>query len=436
MRDILICLLVFGALPFILWRPFFGVMVWTWLGLMNPHRLAWGFSLDLPFALIVFLTTVFSLLMSRESKKIPLSREIVLLLIFVVWMFLTTLLSWFPQLAWEQWDKVWKIQLGVILTLMLVTNRERIHLLVWTICVSLGFYGFKGGLWTVATGGTNRVYGPDGTFIGGNNEIGLALIMIVPLLWYLILHSSRKWVKMGHYVVLACSIIAIVGTHSRGDLLGLLVMGAMFLLKSRRKLIPLITAALFIAVLPYIAPDEWFERMDTIQDFESDRSAQGRLGAWRKSIEIANSSPTGGGYEVLQVVNGTDAHSIYFEILGEQGYPGLLIFLALGLCTWLKAGAVKRRCKQQPELVWARDLATMIQTSLVGYGTAGAFLGLGYFDLIYVIMVLTVMLHRVVEQSLGRTSPALAVRAGRGTAGVIPHRVSAAALAARRESEL
>jgi probable O-glycosylation ligase (exosortase A-associated) len=436
MRDILICLLVFGALPFILWRPFFGVMVWTWLGLMNPHRLAWGFSLDLPFALIVFLTTVFSLLMSRESKKIPLSREIVLLLIFVVWMFLTTLLSWFPQLAWEQWDKVWKIQLGVILTLMLVTNRERIHLLVWTICVSLGFYGFKGGLWTVATGGTNRVYGPDGTFIGGNNEIGLALIMIVPLLWYLILHSSRKWVKMGHYVVLACSIIAIVGTHSRGDLLGLLVMGAMFLLKSRRKLIPLITAALFIAVLPYIAPDEWFERMDTIQDFESDRSAQGRLGAWRKSIEIANSSPTGGGYEVLQVVNGTDAHSIYFEILGEQGYPGLLIFLALGLCTWLKAGAVKRRCKQQPELVWARDLATMIQTSLVGYGTAGAFLGLGYFDLIYVIMVLTVMLHRVVEQSLGRTSPALAVRAGRAAAGVIPRRVSAAALAARRESEL
>lgn len=436
MRDILICLLVFGALPFILWRPFFGVMVWTWLGLMNPHRLAWGFSLDLPFALIVFLTTVFSLLMSRESKKIPVSREIILLFIFVAWMFLTTLLSWFPQLAWEQWDKVWKIQLGVILTLMLVTNRERIHLLVWTICVSLGFYGFKGGLWTIATGGTNRVYGPDGTFIGGNNEIGLALIMIIPLLWYLILHSSRRWVKVGHYVVLACSIIAIVGTHSRGDLLGLLVMGAMFMLKARRKLIPLITAALFVAILPYIAPDEWFERMDTIQDFESDRSAQGRLGAWQKSIEIANSSPTGGGYEVLQVVNGTDAHSIYFEILGEQGYPGLMIFLALGLCTWLKAGAVKRRCARQPELVWARDLATMIQTSLVGYGTAGAFLGLGYFDLIYVIMVLTVMLHRVVEQSLDPASPALATRAGRVPVSGIPRRVSAAALAARRESAL
>ena len=436
MRDILICLLVFGALPFILWRPFFGVMVWTWLGLMNPHRLAWGFSLDLPFALIVFLTTVFSLLMSRESKKIPMSREIVLLLVFVAWMFLTTLLSWFPQLAWEQWDKVWKIQLGVILTLMLVTNRQRIHLLVWTICVSLGFYGFKGGLWTIATGGTNRVYGPDGTFIGGNNEIGLALIMIVPLLWYLILHSSQKWVKLGHYIVLACSIIAIVGTHSRGDLLGLLVMGAMFMLKSRRKLVPLITAALFVAILPYIAPDEWFERMDTIQDFENDRSAQGRLGAWQKSIQIANSSVTGGGYEVLQVVNGTDAHSIYFEILGEQGYPGLLIFLALGLCTWLKAGAVKRRCRADPELVWARDLATMIQTSLVGYGTAGAFLGLGYFDLIYVVMVLTVMLHRVVEQMLGSVPPALAVRAGRWPIASMPTKISAAALKARQESAL
>lgn len=422
MRDILICLLVFGALPFILWRPFFGVMVWTWLGLMNPHRLAWGFSLELPFALIVFLTTVFALVMSRESKKIPISREIVVLLVFVTWMFLTTLLAWFPPLAWAQWDKVWKIQLGVILTLMLVTNRERIHLLVWTICVSLGFYGFKGGLWTVATGGTNRVYGPDGTFIGGNNEIGLALIMIVPLLWYLIQHSSRRWVKLGHYVVLICSIIAIVGTHSRGDLLGLIVMGGMFILKARRKLVPLLTALVFALALPAIAPEEWFERMDTIQDFEQDRSAQGRLDAWRKAVQIANSSPTGGGFEVLQVVNGTDAHSIYFEILGEQGYPGLLLFLLLGALTWHKAGMVKRRCHHRAEFAWARDLATMIQTSLVGYGTAGAFLGLGYFDLIYVVMVLTVMLHRVVEQSLGETPPALAVRAG-GVRAPTPHAV-------------
>ncbi|MEN9727178.1 MAG: hypothetical protein RL434_1544 [Pseudomonadota bacterium] len=406
MRDILISLMVFGSLPFILRSPFYGVMVWTWLGLMNPHRLAWGFSLNFPFASIVFLTTVFAFLISREPKKIPISREIVVLLIFVLWMFVTTIASWIPQLAWEQWDKVWRIQLGVLLTLMLVTNRERIHLMVWTICASLGFYGFKGGIWTIGTGGSNRVYGPEGTFIGGNNEIGLALIMIVPLLWYLILNTPTRWVRMGHYAVLACSVVAIVGTHSRGDLLGLLVMGSMFLLKARRKFMPLVGAVTFIIVLPYIAPAEWFERMDTIKSYETDRSALGRIGAWKKSVEIASQSITGGGYEVLRVVNGTDAHSIYFEVLGEHGFLGLILFLSLGILTWLKGRQVKNLCRSHPELSWARDLATMIQTSLAGYATAGAFLGLAYFDLVYVIMVLMVMLHRVVMTELGAVEAA------------------------------
>jgi probable O-glycosylation ligase (exosortase A-associated) len=405
MRDILISLMVFGSLPFILRSPFYGVMVWTWLGLMNPHRLAWGFSLNFPFASIVFLTTVFAFLISREPKKIPLSREIVVLFIFVLWMFITTIASWVPQLAWEQWDKVWRIQLGVVLTLMLVTNRERIHLMVWTICASLGFYGFKGGIWTIGTGGSNRVYGPEGTFIGGNNEIGLALIMIVPLLWYLILNTPTRWVRLGHYAVLACSVVAIVGTQSRGDLLGLLAMGMMFILKARRKFVPLLSVLAFFLVLPYIAPAEWFERMDTIKSYETDRSAMGRIGAWKKSAEIASQSVTGGGYEVLRVVNGTDAHSIYFEVLGEHGFMGLVLFLSLGILTWMKGRQVKKLCQKRPELFWARDLATMIQTSLAGYATAGAFLGLAYFDLVYVIMVLMVMLHRVVVTELGAAAP-------------------------------
>ena len=399
MRDIAITVLIFGSLPFILKRPFFGVMVWTWLGLMNPHRLAWGFSMNLPFAFIVFITTVLAYGISKEAKKIPISREIVLLGIFILWMFFTTTQAWFPDIAWVQWDKVWRIQLGIILTLMLTTNRARIHLLVWTICVSLGFYGFKGGIWTVLSGGGNRVYGPDGTFIGGNNELGLALVMTVPLIWYLIMHTKSIWVRNGLYGAIGFTAIAIIGTHSRGALLGLLVMGVMFILKSRRKIMPILGALVFAAILPHIAPAEWFERMDTIKTFEEDGSAIARLGAWEAAIVIANKSVTGGGFDVLIPTNGVDAHSIYFEILSEQGYIGLAMFLTLGLMTWFKASKVKNMTRLRPDLFWARDLALMIQASLTGYAVSGAFLGLAYFDLYYLIIALVVVLHNhVVEQ--------------------------------------
>ncbi len=405
MRDILITVIVFGSLPFILRRPFFGLIMWTWLGLMNPHRLAWGFSLNFPFALIVFLTTAAAYAMSREPKKLPVSREIVVLGIFLVWMFFTTTQAWFPTLAWPQWDKVWRIQLGILLTLMLTNSRERIHLIVWTACVSLGFYGAKGGIWTIMTGGNNRVYGPDGTFIGGNNEIGLALLMTLPLLWYLIMHTKPIWVRNGVYFVLAMSLVAIIGTHSRGALVGLAIMGTMFIAKSRRKIMPILGATVFILVLPYVAPAEWFERMNTMKTYEEDQSAQERFGAWRKAAAIANQSWTGGGYDVLLPTNGTDAHSIYFEILGEQGYIGLAIFLLLGAMTWFKGGEIKKLTRNRPDLLWARDLALMIQTSLVGYATSGAFLGLGYFDYVYLLIALIVVLHKIVLVELAKSAP-------------------------------
>lgn len=400
MRDILITIIIFGSLPFILRRPFFGVMMWTWLGLMNPHRLAWGFSLNFPFALIVFVTTVLAYTMSREPKKLPMSREVALLIVFILWMFLTTWLSWYPALAWVQWDKVWRIQLGIALTLMLTTSRERIHLLVWTIAVSLGFYGFKGGIWTVLTGGANRVYGPDGTFIGGNNELGLALVMTIPMIWYLALNTRTIWIRNGLYAGIACTAIAIVGTHSRGALLGLAVMGTLFIMKSRRKFLPLVGALVFAAALPYIAPEEWFDRMNTIKTYEEDQSAQGRIHAWRAATRIAQQSVTGGGYDVLLRTNGLDAHSVYFEILCEQGFPGLAMFLTLSLMTWMKAGSIKKLTKPHPEMSWARDLALMIQTSLAGYAVSGAFLGLGYFDFYYLLIALVVVLHKVVLQEL------------------------------------
>jgi probable O-glycosylation ligase (exosortase A-associated) len=379
-------------------RPFVGVLMWTWLGLMNPHRMAWGFSMDLPFALIVFLTTVLSFTASKEKKRIPVSREIVVLIIFLAWMVITTLNARYSIPAWEQWDKVWRIQLGILLTLMLTNSKERVIALAWIVGLSIGFYGLKGGIWTILGGGVNRVYGPPGTFIGGNNEIGLAMVMTAPIIWFLAMQAERGWLKTGMYALTGLNLVAVVGTHSRGALLGVAVMGLMMFFKARNKLLPALLGIVFVAVLPYVAPQEWFDRMKTIETYEEDKSATNRIKAWNKGIDIANARLTGGGFEYLPYSNGVDAHSIYFEVLSEHGYPGLVLFLSLGAMTWFKAGRVRRLAGKDPGLRWADDLAAMTQVSLVGYAVSGAFLGLAYFDLFYVLVVIVVVLHDTVRE--------------------------------------
>ena len=68
MRDILVTAIVFGVLPFIFKRPWIGILLWCWLGYMNPHRQAWGFAYDFPFAFITAIVTIAAFLFSKEKK--------------------------------------------------------------------------------------------------------------------------------------------------------------------------------------------------------------------------------------------------------------------------------------------------------------------------------------------------------------------------------
>ncbi len=382
MRDIIVTMIVFGSVPLIFLQPYVGILIWSWLGYMNPHRLAWGFSTHFPFAMIVAMVTVAALLFSKEPKRIPWTSESKLLLVFILWMLVTTIFSIYPSLAWVQLEKVAKIQLAIFLTLILINSREKIHALAWAIAVSLGFYGVKGGIFTILSGGGQHVMGPDGTFIGGNNEIGLALIMTIPLMRYLQLNTQRVWLRHGLIGAMLLTTVAVLGTQSRGALLGIVAMGLFLLIKSRQKIVLIILLILTIPLALSFMPQSWYARMGTIKTYEQDESVIGRFDSWGFAFQQAVDRPlTGGGFEVFY--DRIDAHSIYFEILGEHGFVGLILFLSLGIMAWRTGSWVVKNCENKPELKWLSDLAAMLQVCLIGYAVGGAFLGLAYFDLYY-----------------------------------------------------
>ncbi|TAL84395.1 MAG: putative O-glycosylation ligase, exosortase A system-associated, partial [Rhodanobacter sp.] len=212
MRDISLALFVFGMLPYILVRPYLGLLIWSWLGYMNPNRLCYGFAISFPWVQLVAVVTLLGLLFSKERKTLPWTATSVLLVTFLFWTALTTFYAVVPDSAWAKWQEFAKVVVMVFVTLILVNSRQRMHWLVWMIVVSLGFYGVKGGVFTILQGGVNHVFGPPASFIADNNALALALCMTIPLMRYLQLHSSLRFVRIGLAVGILLTGIAVLGT--------------------------------------------------------------------------------------------------------------------------------------------------------------------------------------------------------------------------------
>ncbi len=409
MRDILVTAILVGLIPRCFTRPHVGVLAWSWVGYMNPHRLCWGFAVTLPAAQMVALPTLLGLVFSKEPKKIPWTPVPVLLVIFFAWCTFTMAFAINPEDGWVQWDKVLKVQIMVFVTLMVMRRRERLHALVWIIVISIGFFGVKGGLFTLSGGGQGLL-GPQGSFIAGNTEIALAMTLTLPLMWYLRTHTPKKWIRVALLGAMGLTAIAILGSHSRGALLAIVGASVFLWWKSRNKALLSVLVLMMLPVGFILMPQEWRDRMATIGSHQEDASARGRINAWQFAINATKDRPivglgfqgfTPGAFHVWapEPENFHDAHSIYFQVLGEQGYPGLFLFLLILLLTWRNAAVVMRLARGDPQWLWAYDLAAMIQVSLSGYLVGGAFLGLAYWDLPYTLAAIVVLMRRLLEEA-------------------------------------
>jgi len=409
MRDILVTLIVFASLPLIVKHPVNGVLMWIWISVMNPHTQGWGFATTFPFAYIIAVVTLFSLAVSRVPKTLPASGIVFALVALILWMNITTLFAIFPAAAQDQWAKVMKIMLMSLVTMVAVRTRQDVHRMIWVLAMSLGFYGIKGGIFTVKGGGNFRVWGPEGTFIGGNNEIALALVIAIPLMRYLQQNSSSRLVRHGLSATMLLSAMAALGSYSRGALLAIAAMLALMWLKSTQKMLSGLLIAMLTPPVLLFMPERWAERMDSIGDYQADDSAMGRINAWHMAYNLARDRFFGGGFEIaepsvfyLYAPNPADvhaAHSIYFQALGEHGFVGLAIYLLLGMLTWRSAARIIHRSRGRAELTWASQLASMIQASLIGFAVGGAFLSLLYFDVPYYLMAAVVAVRALIERS-------------------------------------
>ncbi len=404
MRDVILLGIVVAALPFACRHTWIGVLLWTWISIMNPHKLAWGFAMSMPFAAMAAGATIVSLFITKDKVRLPSHPAVIALILLTLWMVVTTIFAIHPDESWIDLKRTFKIQAMTLVALAALRERRHIELFIWVNALSLGFYGFKGGLFTILTGGGQRVWGPPGGFIEGNNEVGLALVIVIPMMNYLRSVATRRWVRIFLMVLMLFTAVAVLGTQSRGAFLAISAMGLVLWLRSKEKAKAAIAIGLTGLVLTQFMPASWDERMQTIGTYSQDGSAMGRINAWQMTLHLANDRFLGGGFFIY-----TDelfaryapvpddvhaAHSIYFQVLGEHGYVGLILFLSVGLFTFRTASKIRRVTRHREDARWLYHLAGMMQVSMVGYAVGGAFLSLAYFDLPYNVMVIIVVCER------------------------------------------
>lgn len=393
-KSIVVYLALLAVIPMSMVRAHVGILAYYWFSFFVPQNAA--DLVEIGWAKVIFAAAVVSWIGNQAFRSVPTSAIMNTYLFFLVWTFITTCVARYPELAWGSLGNFAKVVLIYFMATAVFTTRDRLHAGIWIVVLTVGFWAIFGSLKVAVGGGSFVVSGPAYSIYGDNNNFAMWVLMTIPWCGYLMLWSDQRWVRIVMGISVPLMLLAMIGTNSRGGFVGVAAVGVVYLFFSRRKIFVVtmiaVLAGLLLAIVPQERFDRYFNRVETIQTYEEDESAQLRLTAWSFAIDRANLTfPLADGFDAFRGNKNTktglyrEAHSIYFEVLGEHGWIGLFIFLLWLIQIGLKALQIYRRCRHEPELFWARDLGFMAMLSLSAYMSAGAFLSAGYMELLILI---------------------------------------------------
>jgi probable O-glycosylation ligase (exosortase A-associated) len=324
-------------------------------------------------------------------------------------------MSVLPTQAETIWDRFWKTVALVLFITIFMRSRTRLHAIVLAVVLSLGLLAIKASVFTILTGGANRVLGPPKSQLTDNNHFGAVLIMTLPFAVYLATVTKDAFMRLCFVGAAVSFPMGALFTYSRGALLALTAVSGAYWTLSRQKIrIAVAVVVVVVVAIPFM-PDAWMNRMSTIQssgDRETaDASVQGRYDSWEAHWEMAKRRPfIGGGFRTIEIMQiwqtlssaprARAAHNSYFQTLGEHGFPGLFLYLMLIFGAILTALRIRKTTKHFPELAWARSLATACLFSTISYTVSSLTLSLATFDLFYIVLAIVAALRQLTQEAI------------------------------------
>lgn len=302
-----------------------------------------------------------------------------------------------------------------IMIARIVTTRRRLYGVFVTLIAAHLFLIFMNPAIVLSPEQRNYIAG--GTFLGDGNDFALSLCILLGLCVQLAYAAQSKGKKIFFWGILALLVLAVIGTQSRGGTLGMAAVFGYMWWRSPRKALGVVAIGIAAVGVLLYAPDAYFKRMSTLTAPQQESSAEGRIQAWKAGLNMALDNALGVGAgnfphafpkyrSATAPVRWMTAHSMYFLILGELGFLGLLLLLRL---VFGSAGANaklrNRLAKQEKSDPVQQDanirLLNNMTASVLGFAIAGAFLSVAYYPHVFVLGALLVVARLMVAESAG-----------------------------------
>lgn len=411
MADLPLLMMVL-ALAASAWRlPWVGLLGMLFVGILHPQNYAEDFMRGLPiYATLLgnlLLAVGWDLLRNKSWPRLFWDWRIGLLIVMWGWFALTTYFAINAAMAPTKLLEVSKLLAPMSLIGLLIDSKEKMRLLLITLALSIAAVVLKGGYWALIHGFQDRVYGPEGSAYGGNNEFAVVTCMAIPLLlmWFHDLRSQPwRWAVAS---LVALAFVAAISSWSRGGLLSVGVVAFFLFWQSRRKGLALLLLAIGIGVMFVGLPDAWFARMQTLGAPVLEDSAASRLEIWRIGWDYAVLHPwLGSGFEswVLFAPPNVEFrawHSAYVQVAAEHGLFGLALYGGLiGSTLWSLMNLMVRsdrvhRARHEPSIT---RMAAAIFTAMTAYLVGAAFLSIAYWELLFLLLAAAMVLQRLARR--------------------------------------
>lgn len=433
MRDLIFLAYIAGLMLLAFKRPFLFTLIYAYLDIVSPQRLSYFLLNSIPLSLIVFGLAFSSFLFIEDKKNVRFAPRIALMIVLILYCGVTTLGAEEAVAAQEKWAWVWKALLFASFLPLTLHTKLRIEALVLTMVLCASTLIVTGGIKTVFGGGGYGVLvilidNNSGLFEG--STISCVAIAIIPLILWLRTHGTifkpSGLVTLYAIALIGACLLIPVGTSARTGLICIAVLAVLMLRFAQYRFLYLAGAvALALAAVPFL-PENFTKRADTIKNYKADESASTRIQVWSWTLEYVNQHPLGGGFEIYRqnsiryripvtnpeeiamegitskeiVDKGRAFHSSYFEMLGEQGYPGLIIWLLINLGGLFRMEILQRMYKKRarPDEEWVAPLATALQNGQVIYMIGSLFVGIAFQPFMYMLVGLQIGLDTYLKR--------------------------------------
>jgi putative inorganic carbon (hco3(-)) transporter len=433
MRDLIFVAYILGLMLLAFKRPFLFTLIYAYLDIVSPQRLSYFLLNSIPLSLIVFALAFSSFFLIEDKRNVRFAPRIAMVIILILYCGITTIEAEEPIAAMEKWSWVWKALLFAAFLPLTLHTKLRIEALVLTMVVCISTLIVTGGIKTLAGGGGYGVLvllinNNSGLFEG--STISCVAIAVIPLiLWlrnYGTIFKPSTLVTLYCVALIGACILIPVGTNTRTGLICIGVLAILMLRFARYRLLYAGAAVvLALAAIPFL-PDSVTKRADTIQNYKTDESASTRIQVWAWTWEFVKTHPFGGGFEVYRqnsiryripvtnpeeialdgqtskeiVDKGRAFHSSYFEMLGEQGYPGLLIWLMINIGGLFRMEILQRMYKKRAreDEKWVAPLAISLQNAQVIFMFGSLFVGLAFQPFFFMLVGLQIGLDTYLKR--------------------------------------